>query len=90
MGRVFADGLNEVDMSLADQLRIHLTANHYPPVPTTMILACIKAIDAGNEGEWDRQIELPEGVSWRGNRTASASAIIEAHHLDTWLNSDDE
>ncbi len=63
----------------------HLTANHYPPVPVSMVEPCSKAIDAYWEEDYDRPIDLPEGISWRGNSSAPASAIIEAHHLDAWL-----
>ena len=63
----------------------HLTANHYPPVPPTMVQPCSQAIDAYWEEDYDRLIELPDGVTWRGNSSAPANAIIEAHHLDAWL-----
>lgn len=66
-------------------LYYHLTANHYPPVPPTMVQPCSQAIDAYWEEDYDRLIELPDGVTWRGNSSAPANAIIEAHHLDAWL-----
>ena len=84
-----ADGTLEnlgISLSIEDQIRIHLTSNHYPPVPTTMVPTCIEAIDAVNDaGLWDLEIPLPEGVSWRGLTTAPAHAIIEAHHLNAWI-----
>lgn len=66
-------------------LRIHLQANHYPPVPSSMVQPCLDAIDAYHDEAYNRLIELPEGVSWRGETSAPASAIAEAHHLDAWL-----
>lgn len=84
-----ADGTLEnlgISLSIEDQIRIHLSSNHYPPVPKTMIQPCIEAIDAVNDaGLWDLEIPLPEGVSWRGLTTAPAHAIIEAHHLNAWI-----
>jgi len=75
-----------ISLTIEDQIRIHLSANHYPPVPATMVQPCIEAIDAVNDaGLWDLEIPLPEGVSWRGLTTAPAHAIIEAHHLDAWI-----
>ena len=75
-----------IHLDLETQIGIHLSANHYPPVPKTMILPCIQAIDAVNDaGLWDLPIKLPEGISWRGEDMAPASAIIEAHHLNAWL-----
>ena len=77
-----ADGTLEnlgISLSIEDQIRIHLTSNHYPPVPTTMVPTCIEAIDAVNDaGLWDLEIPLPEGVSWRGLTTAPAQ-IGRAH-----------
>ena len=73
-------------LDMETQMRIHLQNNHYPPVPTSMVKPCIEAIDAVNDlGLWDADIELPEGVSWKGSNYAPAHAIIEAHHLDAWI-----
>lgn len=63
----------------------HLSANHYPPVPTSMVDACTAAINAAMDEEWDREIELPAGVSFKGRPTAPASAIIEQHHLQAFI-----
>lgn len=84
MGYSTAQELSEI-LDLNGSLAMHLTANHYPPVPTSMVQPCIDAIDAYHDEDYQREIELPEGVSWRGNTTAPASAIVEAHHLDAWL-----
>jgi hypothetical protein len=66
-------------------LRWHLQSNHYPPVPTSMISVCEAAIDATIDGDYDDEIELPEGVRYQGNNTAPAWAIVEAHHLDAFI-----
>lgn len=74
------------DLDLESQLSMHLRSNHYPPVPNSMIAPCIEAINSVNDnGDWDLQIDLPEGVSWRNKTSAPAHAIIEAHHLHAWL-----
>jgi len=78
------------DLSLDRSLAIQLTSNHYPPVPLTMIDPCKEAILAGREEDFDRLIDLPEGISWRGNTAAPARAIIEGHHLEAWLYTDPE
>lgn len=86
MGRLQAEAMAAEDfLPLEAQLRWHLQANHYPPVPTSMVPVCIEAIDEANEGNWDSEITLPEGVSWKGLTYATVSAIVEAHHLDTWI-----
>lgn len=84
MGMTTATELASI-LDLNSSLAMHLQANHYPPVPTSMVQPCIDAIDAYHDEDYNRLIELPEGVSWRGETHAPASAIAEAHHLDAWL-----
>jgi hypothetical protein len=86
MGSNFAHDLADYDLGLdlSTAISIHLTANHYPPVPTSMVLPCIEALEAYWEDEIDREIAMPEGVSYRGMNTAPAWAIIEQHHLEAW------
>jgi hypothetical protein len=86
MGSITAIDLAEsVELSLEDQIGIHLTSNHYPPVPKSMVPVCIDAIDKANEGDWNSMVKLPEGVSWKGQVEAPAYSIIEAHHLEFWI-----
>lgn len=77
----------ELDLEVA--LGYHLQGNHYPPVPLSMVQPCIEAIDAYYEEDYNRLIEMPEGVSYRGSNHAPASAIIEQHHLHAWLPEED-
>jgi hypothetical protein len=75
-----------INLTIEQQIGIHLSSNHYPPVPAIMIPACIEAIDAVNDaGLWDLDIQMPEGVSYKGLTTAPAWAIIEQHHLNAWI-----
>jgi len=87
MGSNFATDLAELDLglSLEDSIAIHLSANHYPPVPRSMVEPCIDAIDAYYDEDYDRLITLPAPITWRDQNTAPAHAIVEAHHLDAWL-----
>jgi hypothetical protein len=74
-----------LDLDLETQIGIHLQANHYPPVPRSMVEPCIDAIDAYHDEDYDRLIKLPSPITWKGKDSAPASAIVEAHHLDAWL-----
>ncbi len=78
---------NELDIEVA--IGYHLQGNHYPPVPLSMVEPCIEAIDAFYDEDYNREIALPEGISWRGQVTAPASAIVEQHHLEAWLPEED-
>ena len=53
-----------------------------------MVQPCVDAIYACDEQEYDKLIELPEGVEWRGQSSAPAHAIVEGHHLEAWLYSE--
>jgi hypothetical protein len=78
-----ADGL--LDLDLETQIGIHLQGNHYPPVPRSMVQPCIDAIDAYYDEDYQRLIDLPAPITWRGETQAPASAIVDGHHLDAWL-----
>lgn len=91
MGSNFANDLAAMaDLSLSDAIGMHLRGNHYPPVPLSMVQPCIDAIDAYWEDDYNREIEMPEGVSYKGRNTAPAWAIIEQHHLEAWCSQDED
>ena len=101
MGAITALDIATTDINLEQQLSWHLSGNHYPPIPQSMIPVCIEAIDAAWEEDYNRLIKLPlNGVDrngepfqirWRdGSDSAPAWAIIEHAHLDAWLVEDDE
>ena len=90
MGSNLAYDLANSEIDLSSAIAIHLSANHYPPVPKSMVEPCIEAIFALDEGEPDREIPIPEGVSYKGLDTAPAWAIVEQHHLEAWLDTYEE
>ena len=86
MGSTLANDLATMpELDLESAIGYHLQGNHYPPVPLSMVQPCIDAIDAIWEDNYNKLIELPEGVKWRGETHAPAYAIAENHHLDAWL-----
>jgi hypothetical protein len=84
------DLAENISLDLETAIGYHLQGNHYPPVPLSMVKPCIEAIDAAYDLDAMRQIEMPEGVFYKGKTTAPAWAIIEQHHLDAWLPQDEE
>jgi len=90
MGRSMSEGLrdsvNEGICDLDTALSIHLSSNHYPPLPDCVLPLAKQAIQMANEGDWDGEVDLSEaGISWRGQSKAPVSACIEAWHLDCFL-----
>lgn len=78
------------EITMEQAIGWHLQGNHYPPVPLSMVTPCVEAIDAFWADELDKEIDLPEGVSYRGMTTAPAREIIINHHLDAWCVEYDE
>jgi hypothetical protein len=85
MGLNFATELSAMDtMPIEAQLNMHLQYNFYPPIPSSMVQPCIDAIDAYADDDIYRDIEMPQGVSYRGSNFAPAHAIVEQHRLGPW------
>ena len=86
MGLNFATELSSMDtMPIEAQLNMHLQYNFYPPVPSSMVIPCMEAIDAYWEEDYDREIEMPQGVEYRGLNFAPAHAIVDQHRLGPWV-----
>ena len=90
MGSITALGIQDSVLDLETQLAYHLQGNHYPPVPLSMVQPCIDAIDAYYDEDYNRMIEMPQGISYKGNTHAPAWAVIEQHHLDWFITPVDE
>lgn len=88
MGLMTATEISEFNLSIEDQLTIHFRQNCYPPVPLYMITPAIEAIDAYWEMDYSKMIDLPNGVTFRGEYQATASAIIDNLRLDAWCQED--
>lgn len=84
MGYTTAQELASI-LDLESSIEMHLTANHYPPVPKSMVKPCIEAIDAYHDEDYDRLISMPDGILYKGMSHAPAWAIAEQHHLTPWL-----
>jgi len=89
MGSVQAAEMAEL-LEIESAIAWHLKANHYPPIPETMVKPCLEAIDNANLGLWHNEVELPKGVWYKGRNTAPTWAMIEQHHLDTWVELDED
>lgn len=94
MGSVTALGIKDSVLDLETQLLYHLKGNHYPPVPAEMVKPCIEAIDAYYDEDYGRMIDMPMvgdfQITYRGSTQAPASAIVEQHHLEWFIDPVDE
>jgi hypothetical protein len=90
MGLNFATELSAMDtMPMEQQINLHLQYNFYPPIPSSMVQPCVDAINAYWNDDIYAEIEMPQGVSYRGMATAPAHAIVEQHRLDAWVMEDE-
>lgn len=85
----FGDAVKRGEVKLLAALEWHLRCNHYPPVPISFVPVCIKAIEHANKGEWNALVKLPQGCSYRGASQAPVDAIVEQHHLESFLDSEE-
>lgn len=94
MGMVTALGIKDEVLDLETQLLYHLRGNHYPPVPAEMVQPCIEAIDAYYDEDYDRMIAMPMvgdfQITYRGSTEAPARAIVEQHHLEWFIDPQEE
>lgn len=90
MGRMYAEGIKETEVSLEQQLSWHFSGNCYPPIPQMMIPVAVAAINAIVDYEdRDLMIDLPEGVSFRGVSQVSAANVVDQFRLDAWIDSEE-
>jgi hypothetical protein len=99
MGKLTEMMIANTDLPLDHKVAWHLQGNHYPPIPLIMVEVCVEAIELARLGNYTAEIKLPTSqgkygepfqITWQGQDTAPVSAIIEAHHLDGFINTDTE
>ena len=77
------------DLATSTDLRqavsIHFASNCYPPIPQFMLDTALLAIDLVLEEDGKAQVNLPEGVTFRGQEHATAYQIVEGYHLDAFV-----
>lgn len=81
----FSDSVEQGLTTLDSALSHHLTANHYPPLPTSLIPVAKRVIAQANKGNWNAKVRLPKGISFRGSSLAPVSECIRAWHLEAFL-----
>ena len=90
MGHKTSVEISQSDLTLEQKLDWHLQGNFYPPIPLSMVLPCIEAIELANQGYWSAEIKMPEGVYYKGKDTAPVSSMIEQHRLEAFIDTEGE
>jgi hypothetical protein len=81
----FAGLVAEGEIALDTALNYHFTANCYPALPLSLIPAAKEAIKYGKDEDWDHEIKLPKGISFRGQDHATARDCISGWRLNEFL-----
>ena len=58
----------------------HLTSNHFPPVHRVFVETAKEAIRLANEGNWDAEVTMPNGL------VRTVSFIVDGLHLGEFVN----
>ena len=85
MGHASAQGMVEVAGVNEMTLSWHLTSNHYPPLPTTLVPVALQAIEHAGDDEWDALLDLPEGIIFKDQSSAPVHEIISNFHLEAFI-----
>lgn len=80
-----AEGVAEGSIPLRAALHYHLTVNHFPPIGEVLDTALEVVENLSDGGSLDDEVELPEGMTYRGRSHAPAWACVEAWHLDPFI-----
>ena len=75
----------ELGLTLEEQIAMHFATNCYPPVPKQMVPVAIEALDMVNDCCGDHYLDLPEGVTFRGETYVTGWQVIEAFRLEYWV-----
>jgi len=80
MGATQLAGMREM-LEESACLQWHLQYNHYPPLPRVLIGACQETLEALRDEDYDRKIDMPEGLQFQGRDSAMACEIADSAHL---------
>jgi len=94
MGRMSAAGykdcVNEGLMTEDEALRIHLTSNHYPPIPLMMLPVAKRALEKARRGEWEKKLRMPKDVTHKVyGKLVPVHEVMSHMHLDTFLDTEE-
>ena len=93
MGSITAYDLSESvmldELRLENALMYHLTGNHYPSLPISLIPVCKRVITHYNNGEYNKQVRLPKGITYKGKTLAPVMVCIDNWHLQWFLDEND-
>lgn len=92
--RGYQNAVDEGLCSLEVAIQAHLASNLYPPLPASLVPACVKAISNVEDGEPEKPVRLPvgmklghkpHGVLNKYTNRPPSWRLVEAAHLDAFI-----
>ncbi len=82
MGKRQAEEMRSLLSDMDDLLTWHLRHNHYPPIPLEMKETALAAIECCLRGEYDDEVDLPDGVESRTHgKLVPVRVVMDELHL---------
>ncbi len=81
----YAEAVAEGAVSLTSAINAHRVSNLFPVPPAYMTTVMVEAVEAMQDEEPSRDIQLPEGVLYKGQTWVYAYEVIEAFRLGAFL-----
>jgi len=72
------------EIALETAVKWNLAYNHFPPVSQDFVPVALRAIELGNDEEWDTAIVMPNGL------TRSVGEIVDGLHLHAYITYEEE
>ncbi len=77
-----AELVKENSLTLDAALDFMMKANFYPPLPSQFKPVFKKAIELAADGDFDANVELPLGITYKDKGSAPVWSIIDGFHLE--------
>ena len=82
-GEIVSPNLEDKDQFMRSLINIR----ERDPLPDP---GSISGLDVAKAREWSKLIDLPAGIKWRGKDQAPVSALIEGHHLECFIDREED
>ena len=98
MGSNFVTEIQDTDLfpniTLRDQVGMHLRGNCYPPIPIEMVDVCVEAIHAYDDGDYYRMLTLPKIGDFQirnrdGSVEVTAMQVVENTRIEGFINEEE-